>query len=66
MLKIDCEGSEYAIFAALKPEDMDRIKSLTIELHDVPGHDRREILDFLGQQGYVLSGINPITAKKPA
>jgi FkbM family methyltransferase len=35
LLKIDAEGSEYAILEGMSPEDWDIIRQVVIEVHDV-------------------------------
>ncbi|MCR4341668.1 MAG: FkbM family methyltransferase [Gemmatimonadaceae bacterium] len=50
LLKIDIEGSEFALFA--KPDWLERVDNLTMEVH--PGHgDPETILDALRYYGFV-------------
>lgn len=53
-LKIDAEGSEYAILSALTPELARRIEQITVELHDLPGHNPSEIYSRLKEAGYTV------------
>lgn len=53
-LKIDTEGSEYEIIGGLSAQLAARIDQITVELHDVPGHDRAEIYSKLAALGFNL------------
>lgn len=61
LMKVDCEGAEYAIFDALTPEKAQIIRQIRMEVHDVPGrerahlHSRLETLGFSVIQGYPLT-----------
>jgi FkbM family methyltransferase len=53
-LKIDAEGSEYDIIGALTPRMASRIEQITLEVHDVPGHEPSEIYLKLEDMGYTV------------
>ncbi|MFK7944823.1 MAG: FkbM family methyltransferase [Paracoccaceae bacterium] len=62
LMKIDCEGGEYAIFDALTAEDMARIPQITMEMHHLLGRSPAELREKLAAFGYVLHGDNPLAA----
>jgi FkbM family methyltransferase len=53
-LKVDTEGSEYDIIGALTPRIASRVEQITVEMHDVPGHDRSEVYSKLKDMGYTV------------
>tara|TARA_B100000965_G_C19602712_1_gene763785 strand:+ start:11044 stop:11820 length:777 start_codon:yes stop_codon:yes gene_type:complete len=62
LLKLDCEGSEYAILYSLNDSDFDRINLMSIESH--PGtaesQNHRSLLIFLNQKGFTTKEqMNP-------
>jgi FkbM family methyltransferase len=53
-LKVDAEGSEYDIIGALTPKMASRVEQITLEMHDLPGHERSEIYSKLEDMGYTV------------
>jgi hypothetical protein len=52
--KIDVEKAEYEILDAPGHNQLRRCRFLFIEIHDVPDRRPAQIVDTLGQFGYVL------------
>jgi FkbM family methyltransferase len=48
LLKMDCEGSEYAILSSTSPETFSRIKNISFEFHDGRIHELKSWLDHAG------------------
>src|ERR1700676_758266 len=51
-LKIDAEGSEYDIIGTLTPKMASRVEQITLEVHDLPGHERSALYSKLKDMGY--------------
>jgi FkbM family methyltransferase len=51
-LKMDCEGSEFEIILNSDQETLKKIKSITMEYHEINTHNKEELKDFLLHQGY--------------
>ncbi len=62
LLKLDCEGAEYDILAALHPAAASRIDQVSMEVHAIPGHQREEILAALQRLGFSPKSTYPLTA----
>lgn len=63
LFKIDCEGSELAIFSSIAPDQLARIRSIIMEYHD-PSHVSL-LKDMLIKHGFeceVLEKINTLCA----
>ncbi|MGI8847287.1 MAG: FkbM family methyltransferase [Candidatus Dormibacteria bacterium] len=61
LLKLDCEGGEYAILASLDNELLRRIDHIVMEYHDVGGRSHREIVERLEAGGYDVRVVgNPV------
>lgn len=52
VLKIDCEGMEYAVLKTMGPECFRRIKTLACEYHPVSGNDVSELDSVLRSAGF--------------
>jgi len=58
LMKVDCEGAEYDMFDAIRPEAAQKIRQIAMEVHAVPGkstqalRERLELLGFSVQEGY--------------
>jgi len=52
LLKLDCEGAEHEIVAALTPELASRIDHIAMEIHDVAGWDSLSTIAHLEALGY--------------
>ena len=52
LLKLDCEGAEHEIIAALTPELAARIDHIAAEVHSVPGADINSTIAHLTALGY--------------
>lgn len=54
LLKIDIEGAEYAVLYSTPREIFRKIDNIFLEIHNIPGEDRNNLLKFLKKQGFVL------------
>ncbi len=52
LLKLDCEGAEHQIIAALTPGVAAMIDTIVIEFHAVPGHRVEDAIERLKQLGF--------------
>jgi FkbM family methyltransferase len=57
-LKLDCEGAEHEIMAAMSPDVAARIDQITMEVHKVPGHDGETLRADLERLGYRRMGTS--------
>jgi hypothetical protein len=59
-LKLDCEGSEFEIMRALRPEHWSRIERVAMEYHEY-GRDRRvgELVEILRDNGFEVDVYQP-------
>ncbi len=60
LLKIDCEGMEYALFEAIQPELLRRIKAVACEYHPQPNRSVRELVSALDSAGFKVK--HPVSA----
>jgi len=60
LLKIDCEGMEYALFEAIQPEVLRRIKAVACEYHPQPNRSVRELVSALDSAGFKVK--HPVSA----
>lgn len=51
-LKVDCEGSEYAIFEVIPDEFFSKIKKIHVEFHDNKGTEVLSLVDKLERNGF--------------
>lgn len=61
LLKIDIEGSEYALLNAASPKTLEKVQRILMETHDVPGFD--DLLwaeTIFRQNGFKHSWIDPL------
>ena len=60
LLKLDCEGSEYAILYSASDEVFYRIKYMCIETHQGsgPGQDHQSLVSFLNKKGFSLKEVH--------
>jgi len=56
-LKIDVEGSEYDILFNASRETLQKIKSMSIEYHEINDHKIEELVMFLNKYGFKTSAI---------
>ena len=56
LLKIDCEGGEYAILESTRSDVFRRIRNIVFEYHDIDGWWARlnSVKQRLGREGYIL------------
>lgn len=52
LLKVDCEGAEYAIFEIIPDEVFSKIKKIHVEFHGNTGLEVRPIIDKLERNGF--------------
>jgi FkbM family methyltransferase len=60
LLKVDCEGAEYDIFASVTPDDLNRFRFVVVEIHGVGGDAaRREglIREICEKGGYTAKEL---------
>ena len=55
LLKIDCEGGEYAIFRRLSREMLASVGALVVEFHVVPGASAEAAMSVLKDAGFSLT-----------
>ena len=56
LLKLDCEGSEYAIFENLSDETLCRIERLVMEIHPTKEKSPAMLVDLLEARGFDVKG----------
>jgi len=59
-LKLDCEGAEHNIMAAMTDETARRIEGITMEVHKVPGHDGQTLGLRLAALGFERVGTSTL------
>ena len=53
LIKIDCEGAEFALIYATPDEILDRVSNIFLEYHDwIPGQNSNELKQFLEKKGF--------------
>lgn len=62
LLKVDCEGAEYAIFDAMAAEDAARIDQVVMEVHPVDGRSPAELFRRLESLGFDVTPGYPVLA----
>lgn len=62
LLKIDCEGGEYPIFASATAEDFATVDQVAMELHRIEGHDPNEIVEKIRSFGFQTKRTYPFVA----
>jgi len=62
LLKLDCEGSEYAILDHLDDVNAAAIKQISMEIHSIKGRSTEDIYHRLKELGFVAHRTYPITA----
>jgi FkbM family methyltransferase len=55
LLKLDCEGAEWAVLDALDPETWAKIPQLVMECHASAGNTVEAMIDLLALQGLTLT-----------
>jgi len=55
LLKLDCEGAEYAILHSLSREKLQQIRFILIEIHRIAGEEMEEPKQFLEDAGFRVS-----------
>jgi len=64
LLKMDCEGAEYAIFDTLEQTLAATVRQIAMEVHDISGRNRSTLLDRLRQLGFTVQPTYPLTAMR--
>jgi len=64
LLKVDCEGGEYEIFASVSDAVLERVKNIAFEYHTVDGHEATlaRVMNRLSSAGYALRKDGKIVA----
>ncbi|KAA3642814.1 MAG: FkbM family methyltransferase [Chloroflexi bacterium] len=53
LLKLDCEGAEYAILFNAPPETLEKMQRIVMEYHDgMTEHTHKELVSFLEDRGF--------------
>lgn len=52
LLKIDCEGGEYAILEGASPEFLSNVACLVMEVHEIPGKKAAQLQKILTDSGF--------------
>lgn len=61
LLKLDCEGAEFAILQQAPSPVLARVARIVMEVHEGPGRRRETLLTFLQAQGYQTRACpNPV------
>ena len=65
LLKLDCEGAEYAILLPASPESLARVQRIVMEYHDIDAeHEHSRLVRFLEGSGFsVQLHTNPVHAE---
>ena len=61
-VKIDCEGAEYEIMESFPENDFKRIRTFTIETHQIPGKSEKCIISKRKDNGFDIAPGNPFFA----
>jgi FkbM family methyltransferase len=64
LVKLDTEGSEYAIVVGSRPEDWAGVRAVVVEYHDVPGHTWAELAGFFARAGLHETAHEPATSRQ--
>ena len=59
VLKLDCEGAEYEILFNSSPSTLEKIRSIVLEYHPVPGNGWDEIRAYLIAGGFQMEWHEP-------
>ena len=56
LLKIDCEGGEYGIFASTSPELLRQIRNIVFEYHEIEGYqdELKSVIQKLSDAGFTV------------
>jgi len=61
LLKLDCEGAEYAILLGAPQPVLEHIQRIVMEYHDGPTQNHRDLARLLGEQGFQVETFpNPV------
>jgi len=65
LLKLDCEGAEYAILMGASAESLARVQRIIMEYHDLDAeHEHTRLVHFLEGNGFsVRLHANPVHAE---
>lgn len=56
LLKVDCEGSEYAIFESVSDECLSKVSKIVMEFHELhSSHDHRILVQRLQKAGFTVN-----------
>jgi FkbM family methyltransferase len=64
LVKVDTEGSEYAIVLGSRPEEWSGVGAVVVEYHDVPGHGWSELAEFFSRAGLRETAHERATARQ--
>lgn len=62
LLKVDIEGSEYALFEAITEEVLSKIDAVVMEIHPVQGKRTSDITKKLERAGFVVRYRRTLTS----
>jgi FkbM family methyltransferase len=60
LMKLDCEGSEYAVLDESNHSVLQRVRSVVGEYHVFGGRSRDEFIRLLADRGYDQAWVNPV------
>lgn len=69
LLKLDCEGSEFEILYAARPEDLARIRRIRVEYHNRkvdPSYNVDALLRYLREHGFAVARLHRISRNSGA
>jgi hypothetical protein len=64
LVKVDTEGSEYAIVLGSRPEEWSGVGAVVIEYHDVPGRGWSELAEFFSRAGLRETAHERVTSRQ--
>jgi FkbM family methyltransferase len=60
LMKLDCEGGEYAVLHASNHDLLEHVKALVGEYHVFGDHTRDEFVQLLADRGYEEASVGPV------
>ncbi|MBS3055447.1 MAG: FkbM family methyltransferase [Candidatus Aenigmarchaeota archaeon] len=58
-LKLDCEGAEYDILFKITKNMLAKIKRIGMEYHRIKGRNYKDMIKFLGENGFKVEATKP-------
>lgn len=57
LLKVDCEGSEYGIFASVPEELLAKVDQLIVEVHPARDGNPAQLLEWFEERGFLVEAV---------